>query len=315
MLGFPYLEYLSEKGHLKDGRVKILDIGAQNLMNCTVEKLTEFVIKYRDEPLSLDDQEEIKRLNYFSTPRPGERTLFLSELLDMTNIGYHAIDVCPAPATEIVDLNWQRLEKDRIGYFDIVLNFGTMEHVVDQTNGHIYMHDACKVGGIIFHQPPSIGFVNHGYFLYHPQFYYDLCETNGYGIDDIWYAPAGYTTALDPELPIRDPMTPLAVGEAVSPEANNTNYYNLNVVLRKNNGRPFTLGLELATSHSSVDTNVGVAYQDGFDIRRLQDQQAISSLAAETPQSTAESLQTRELLEIVRRRLPGHLKVLLSGGR
>ena len=51
MMGFPYLEYLSDKGYLKDGRVEILDIGSQNLMNCTIEGMTAFVEKYHDGPL------------------------------------------------------------------------------------------------------------------------------------------------------------------------------------------------------------------------------------------------------------------------
>jgi len=35
MMGFALLEYLTEKGHLKNGS-KLLDVGSQNLLNCTL---------------------------------------------------------------------------------------------------------------------------------------------------------------------------------------------------------------------------------------------------------------------------------------
>lgn len=265
MLGFPYLEYLSKKGHLRDGKVAILDVGTQNLLNCSVEQLKGFVEKYRTEPMDDDVIAEIERLQYFSVPRPGERTLFLAELLALTDIEYHAIDVCPAPATEIIDLNWQAIPDHLRGRFDIVLNFGTLEHVIGQTNSLVFLHDALKVGGIFLHQPPSIGWVNHGYFAYHPQFFRDISKSNGYEIEDMWYATSGFGPATDPTIGHRSPYDPLANDTFETSGDGRMEYFNLNVVMRRVTAEPFMLSLELETSHSAVDDDVRASYIPGAD--------------------------------------------------
>ena len=49
---------------------------------------------------------EIRRLVYFSTPRPEEQTLLFSEITDLTNIKYDSVDVCPGLKTTLLDLNF-----------------------------------------------------------------------------------------------------------------------------------------------------------------------------------------------------------------
>jgi hypothetical protein len=263
MMGFPLLDYLSKRGYLRNG-TKILDIGSQNLMNCTIEGMTDFIRRHGREEISAGEQEEIARLHYFSTPRRGERTLFLSEFLAMTNIEYRAVDVCPAPSTDIVDLNWAKIADNQRGAYDVVLNLGTTEHILGQINSMAYIHDASKVGGIILHQPPSAGWVNHGYFAYHPQFYYDVAKANGYLIDDIWYSQSTVGPFLDDSIEFRDASRPLGIpilpDEITAPKT--IPYYNLNVVMRKVVDGPFKIGLELATSHSAIDENIQVFYSD-----------------------------------------------------
>jgi hypothetical protein len=271
MMGFALLEYLSAKGHLKKGS-KVLDAGSQNLMNCSIDGMTRFAQAHRSTDLTEADHAELKRLHYYSTPRPGERTLFVSEFLKLTDIVYRGIDVCPAPDTDIVDLNWQRVPQEQRNSYDLVLNLGTTEHVVDQTNAMAYMHDALKVKGVFFHQPPSVGWVNHGYFAYHPQFYRDIAEANEYEILDEWYSQSSQGPLLDESVPVRSASDPLEKG---APSGTATiSYYNYNTVLKKTVDKPFRLKLELATSHSSVDQTMGAAYSGGFDIFSFQGRQA-----------------------------------------
>jgi len=85
---------------------------------------------------------ESKRLEYFSTPRPDERTTLFSEICDLTSVEYWAFDVCPAFKTEILDLNFDKLPIRHREYYDVVLNYITTEHVFNQWNSFQVMHDA-----------------------------------------------------------------------------------------------------------------------------------------------------------------------------
>ena len=281
MMGFALLEYFKAKGYLNKGS-HILDVGSQNLVNCSVETMTALAESLRAKSLSAADHEEIKRLYYFSTPRAGERTLFVSEYLQLADVHYRGIDVCPAPHTDIVDLNWERLPANQKGTYDLVLNLGTTEHIVDQTNSHAYMHDALKVGGVFFHQPPSIGWSNHGYFTYHPQFFRDLAEANEYQIVDMWYSQSSGGPIFDATVPFRPAADALAPNTSANSETNSTSYYNLNVILKKMVDRPFRLKLELATSHSAVDTAKDQHYRHETGIIDLRDRQAPMHQAAPT---------------------------------
>jgi len=223
--------------------------------------MTQFAERFRDAPLSKADKDEIARQFYFSTPRPGERTLFVGEFLSLTDISYQGIDVCPAPFTDIVDLNREAIAPDQRQSYDVVLNLGTTEHIVGQINAHKYIHDALKVGGVALHQPPSVGWCNHGYFAYHPRFYRDLAEANGYEILDIWYSQSGQGPSVDTELPVRPATDPLG-GNHSAPDVT-VPWYNLNVIMRKTTDSPFRLKLELATSHSAVDSTVDEQYLSG----------------------------------------------------
>ena len=291
MMGFALLEYLKVRGHLSRS-TRVLDVGSQNLINCTQAGMLEFAGQFKDIPP--DVAQEIDRQFYFSTPRAGERTLFAGEYLRLIGIDYQGIDVCPAPHTEIVDLNWQLVPEEWRGQYDLVLNLGTTEHLIDQTNAHAYMHDALKVGGIVLHQPPCIGWPNHGYFTYHPQFYRDLAAANDYEILDIWYSQSSAGPTFDPVIEHRSARDPL--GDAISPaEGLQTPYYNLNVVMRKTTDLPFRFKLELATSHAAVDAITGSAYVEGMDIRGMQIRQT-------TPGEAIRHASAVELVEELRRR-------------
>ena len=264
MLMLSYLTYLSKKGYLKDGNARILDVGTQNLINCTVEDLKEFVKRYRKSGLDEEAISEIERIYYFTTPRPGETTAFVAELMALTDIEYQGIDVCPAPATRIVDLNIERIPDEFRGRFDVVLNFGTLEHIIGQTNAMMFIHDALAVDGICLHQPPAVGWVNHGYFAYHPQFFRDVCEANDYVIEDIWYTSADDGPLFDASIPFRAPSDPFNDESLVELE-NFCRYFNLCVVMRKTSSEPFRLPLELKTSHSAVDRGVRSLYAADHD--------------------------------------------------
>lgn len=258
-LGFVYLEYLVERGHLRRGS-RILDIGSQNLLGASTEQLHGFARRFGYAGHAAALTKEAERIAYFSTPRRGERTAYLSELLDLTDVFYTSFDVAPALKTEIVDLNTASLPAHYAETFDIVLNFGTTEHIFNQYNAFNVMHDAMKPGGICFHQVPYIGWLDHGYFIYHDQFFTDLAAANAYEILDLWYCPGIPNPVRRSGADVRSQSKPLEPhsGEVGLPDA--IRHYLICAVLRKTRSAPFAVGLELATSHAPVSEDMARRY-------------------------------------------------------
>lgn len=278
MIGFEYVNHLASIGAFGEGKARVLDIGSQNLMLAEADAIVEFARRFGATLGGKALRDEAERIAYFSTPRPGERTSYLSELFDLTSIEYTSFDVCPALKTEIFDLNLQQLDPGRRETFDVVINCGTAEHVLNQLNCFSVMHDALKPGGIWFDQPPCVGFVNHGYFLYHPKFYRDIATANDYEVEDMWYSPAGLGPVLDDDIPIR-PYETLHQMKERTPTAEEAAgpYYNLNVILRKTRSGPFRLPLELETSHAEVDQGVAERYAG---LRTAGDKTSVSRTAS-----------------------------------
>jgi hypothetical protein len=261
-IGMHDVEYLSERGHIPTGGARILDIGSQNLFNVTPDLVERFQVRYRQALEGAARTKEIERISYFSTPRPGERTTYLSELFDLSpDIFYTSYDVCPALKTEIFDLNNEDLPSKYRGTFDLVLNCGTTEHVINQQNSFKVMHEAVAAGGVMFHQLPSIGWIDHGYYTYHAVFFDDLIKANRYELLDRWYTPERVMSLNPAEVDIRTATQPLK-SRSADPDALQLDVqcFNMTVVLRKINDRPFSVGLELATSHSGLAESVQSKY-------------------------------------------------------
>jgi SAM-dependent methyltransferase len=74
-----------------------------------------------------------------------------------------------------------------LGQFDMVTNYGTSEHVVDnQAQVWENIHRACKVGGVIICMCPSPGdWWWHGSWYPSWEFYTQFAERNGYQIEHI----------------------------------------------------------------------------------------------------------------------------------
>lgn len=258
--GLGYLEYLFDTGLLKRGG-SILDVGSQNLYHATPQRLRKIISAHGKIGDEADFKSFAELVSYFSTPRPNERTSFLADIMDRLDVRYTGIDVCPAPKTRIVDLNTETVPADMRGAFDVILNFGTSEHIFNQLNCFRFMHDALKVGGVFFHQLPSQGWVDHGFFCYHNTFFEELAAANGYEIVEKWYFRAGVTQQDEMDFDLRsagDPNDKLGKEAAAS-----LIKYNINVILRKVKDAPFTIGLELATSHAQLDTGVLSRYKSG----------------------------------------------------
>lgn len=259
MIGFHDLQYLSANSLIPPG-ARLLDIGCQNLVNLTLADARWFVERHGGIADDAAFRDKAVPLAYFATPRPGEETTYLADLLALTDIAYAAYDVAPGRRTTIFDLNTDSVAETERGCCDIVLNAGTTEHVINQLNAFRVMHDAMRVGGVVLHQVPSLGWATHGYVAYRPQFFRDLADANGYALMDMWYSMAGMDR-LDPSVDIREATAPLSAGSGQGRHSPDCMNWNLNVLLRKDQDAPFRWGLELATSHAAADPSVLARYR------------------------------------------------------
>jgi hypothetical protein len=257
--------YLQRKGLLSPEKNKILDIGPQNVYFARDEQIREFIASQGQMISDAKLEKEVQRLIYFSTPRSGERTTLFSEISDLTNIEYNSVDVCPGLKTEILDLNFDKLPKYMAGHYDVVLNFGTTEHIFNQWNCFEVMHDATKVGGVIYHQLPASGYLDHGYYCYTPLFFREMAEANAYEILDLFVTPAGESKIDQLKIPARDGTSILDRLDHLSQD-NRIPALNIHVILRKTRSGAFRCALEIATAHSPVDEAMAERYKGSEQI-------------------------------------------------
>src|SRR3990172_13378955 len=105
---------------------------------------------------------------------------------------YLAFDIAYGYRTTILDLNCAVLPASLQKRFDLVLNFGTTEHILNQLNCFKVIHDATKVGGYIYHSLPAVGYVNHGYITYTGRCFFDVAGFNEYELVACWFdGPSG----------------------------------------------------------------------------------------------------------------------------
>lgn len=93
-----------------------------------------------------------------------------------------AIDLDPAaPGARREDLNCP-IRFPYPGFYDVIINTGTAEHVFDLRQVWETMHDAAKPGGLMVHSMPLWGWLDHGFVNYQPTFIADLAAANNYEV-------------------------------------------------------------------------------------------------------------------------------------
>jgi len=267
--GMQFLKWLDEQGAFPRG-ARILDIGEACLLGATPDDIVGFVLNHADDHDVASLQRTAVEYAYRSNliGHVTIQTLFLSELIDLTNLHYVSFDVVSARKAQLFDLNVHDLADDKKGTFDVVLNFGTTEHLMNQYNAYKVMHEATREGGLIFHQVPATGYINHGYFCYNALMFQELAQANGYDIVDLWfYGPCGTGNVLvnaDAHPGVADASKPQNNVEAFrqAPVPNAL----INVLFRKARAGDFRVSLE-------VKTAAGVLKENSFDSEYIHENQ------------------------------------------
>jgi hypothetical protein len=81
-----------------------------------------------------------------------------------------------------LDLNKGRVPFRYRGAFDFAINAGTTEHIANQGCAFAVIHGFVRTGGLMYHQVPAGGHIDHGFFCYRPNFFHQLAKSNDYEI-------------------------------------------------------------------------------------------------------------------------------------
>jgi hypothetical protein len=273
-VNWSYVLKMEELGLLATPGASLLDIGSSNLYSADAEGVAAFVRRHAANPgADLDTfAQRIARGSGYDPIRGGLNESFVGEVLERAGFRYQALDIADGYATRIVDLNHARLPEDMVAAYDSVINFGTTEHILNQMNSFLAIHRATKVGGIIWHQLPAIGYLDHGYFTYTGRFFFDLAGYNGYEVMDTWFdgpgGPEDVFAALRsyqsifPKLRERLGRIETDAREATM-AAIQVPTISINVVYRKLRNAPFMGTVETSTSVGLIPTDVSGQYEKG----------------------------------------------------
>ena len=270
-IAFSAIRKMDELGLFRQGEVSILDIGSSNLYSATPEDIKYFLRKYRRSSIP-DVDEFATRMAAGSSYDPvigGRNEAFVGELFEKVGMRYVSFDIAAGYRTTILDLNHAVLPIAFQGEFDLVLNFGTTEHILNQLNGFKVIHDAAKVDGYIYHSLPAVGYVDHGYVTYTGRCFFDLAGCNDYELVVCWFdGPSGGGCILDSlrSYSLHFPALEMALKGIAETEQGRVLRdlripdIGINVVYRKVKDKPFLGALETSTSVGAIPQEVTAAY-------------------------------------------------------
>ena len=188
----------------------------------------------------------------------GLNEAFAGELIERCGMSYLSMDIAKGYKTEVFDLNREDLPARHRKAYDVVLNIGTTEHVLNQYNSFKVIHEATRTGGFMVHQLPVSGYTDHGYYVYAGRMFFELASFNRYEIVDIWYEGAGED---DLYLAAKRYASSIPVVERFSAlSALKIPNYMLTVIYRKIHDVPFGGMLETSTSVGDIPISVSAAY-------------------------------------------------------
>lgn len=265
-----FLRMMDEWGLVRRG-MRVLDIGSSNLYNAPAYEIAAFIRKHdpgMPETRVLAEAERLAVGSYVDPVLGATNKTFLGELFDAVGIEYLSFDIAVGYKTEVADLNSYTLPARHRGAFDMVLNFGTTEHIIHQYNSFKTIHDATRPGGIMWNALPGGGYVDHCYFTYHPRFFLDLAAANGYSLERYWIS-VGQPCHVFDGLADYASVFPAVADFLTNPKGRPQSVENvslpdvgINAIYRKTSDHPFRASIERSTSVGTVPDSVLKAYGD-----------------------------------------------------
>ena len=268
------IELLLNHPRLAGRRLRVLDIGTQNLYHATAGEIVSFLERHGPGYHSDDLRAYADALAAGARidAAGGIQGAWLGEILSRVGADYIAYDIFEADRTVIFDLNRDAVPPDSRGAFDLVLNCGTTEHVLNQFNAFRVIHDACRTGGVMYHNLPMTGYLDHGYFCYNPRLFFELAAANRYTVNTLGFGGPGSGESVVEKF-VRQYQQTTAIHDAATVEKRwgeaRVPTGGLAVVLEKTRDRAFRASLETSTTAGAVSAQIGADYPRGFSLRRL----------------------------------------------
>jgi hypothetical protein len=266
-----------DAGYVPHAKPRVLDIGCSNVHTMTKEQLVAFVRARNDvwEKASLERWAEYAALGgHYDSEIGGANGAWLGDLLTRAGIPYHAFDIFPGYKTELLDLNVDSPAPRHLNAYDVVFNFGTTEHLIGQLNAFKVIHDVTAPGGVIYHDLPMNGYLDHGYFCYNPMLFVELAEANGYELLRLSFTGslAGESIARTFYAKYADrPYLQRRSDRAADWETTTIPTNSISVIVRKVADRPFRASLEVSTTVGDVTSDIGDRYGASGPRRREQE--------------------------------------------
>lgn len=147
---------------------------------------------------------------------------------------YDCIDIDENCGALPLDLNFDAIPDAYRGQYGLITNIGTSEHILNQSNTFKAIHDLTAPGGLMLHVSPYIGWPEHGFFNYQPNFFQAIARYNSYEVLGMWrnHDPR-------PEL-----VSLLDAGLALDCDIQLGANYNLVTLLRKTRGDEFFMPIQ-----------------------------------------------------------------------
>jgi hypothetical protein len=209
---------------------RMVELGSQNISQTTGHDLLSFLSEFRDEP-NAGDLPELDSIAAGGT---------MARLMKLCGVTYLALDIFEAENTLLFDLNTDSVPEHLRGQFDLVTNFGTSEHVIDQYNVFSVVHGFAKPQGLIYHDVPMGGYFYHGYFSYTPLFFNHLALANGYEVVFKHFS----------KVPLAAPLAQQPTEELAQNGWPDPGYHDVGIeyIFRKTSDAPFRIPVDAGTS-------------------------------------------------------------------
>jgi hypothetical protein len=167
------LNGLKRHGLLGNPR-SVAEIGAQQLTDQFLRAAEERTEIYRVFGATPIDLGRPVGQEHFTAQAPPSQPFWRSLGLD-----YMAIDLVGDGVVKL-DLNRDGVPPALQASCDLVVNWGSTEHVANQDNAFRVIHDLTRPSGLMFHFVPSSGIMTHGLVTYTMRFFWHLCRENRY---------------------------------------------------------------------------------------------------------------------------------------
>lgn len=216
---FSILKELKSRGVLPQGG-RILEIGEANWYG---DFSPEEVFELAGETCDPSDQFAVAKLVY--------RAMFAPIFVD-------SIDADPSrPSARKEDLN-ERLWASHIvnNCWDVVYNHGTAEHIFNIAQVFRSMHEQALDGGLLIHESPFTGWVDHGFYCLQPTLFWDVAAANNYKMEFVGIEHLASRTWF--EVDSREKILEMKRTDQLPDNAM------LFVVMRKQNAEPFKIPMQ-----------------------------------------------------------------------